>query len=164
VGSATRQSRAGHSEYEEKMTMTLPTYIAKCENIARTHEDLPDALTGAATSRVDFASTPENVVVTRTLLSLRDTAAALDDLWTRVEVEKRGGVAIAVAEASHSVHRALSSLANAITSEASSEHRERTAQNAQSTSPIVDSPHGAQSLPARERDCSWTAGLSEAVR
>jgi hypothetical protein len=78
-------------------------------------------MTVQAADQVDFAESPEIVVLTRTLLALRRSAAALDELWARVEIEKRGSVAmaVAVAEASHSVHRALSSLADAMTQEGS---------------------------------------------
>jgi hypothetical protein len=68
-----------------------------------------------AAYRVDLAESSEIEVLTRTLLALRGSAAALDDLWARVAIEKQGSVAMAVAEASHSVHRALSSLADAMT-------------------------------------------------
>jgi hypothetical protein len=76
-------------------------------------------MTVPTADQVDFAESSEIVVLTRTLLALRGSAAALDELWARVEIEKRGSVAMAVAEASHSVHRAVSSLADAMTSEGS---------------------------------------------
>jgi hypothetical protein len=73
-------------------------------------------MTVPAVDHLDFADSSEIVVLTRTLLALRGSAAALDELWARVEIEQRGSVAMAVAEASHSVHRAVSSLADAMTS------------------------------------------------